>query len=147
MKARIRECYWALTTQFGLNPKQTLRGLRALPSFVSDYRKFRRSYSGPMQMMPFLHDRAAHAGDSHSEYFLQDLHVAKRVFELKPAHHVDVGSRVDGFIAHVATFRTIEVLDIRPMINDVAGIVFNQADLMDIDAPPADYCDSLSCLH
>jgi len=147
MKEKIRECYWALTTQFGLNPKQTLRGLRALPSFVSDYRKFRRSYSGQMQMMPFLHDRTELAGDGHSEYFLQDLHVAKRIFELKPAHHVDVGSRVDGFVAHVASFRTIEVLDIRPMTNDVVGIDFKQVDLMKVDDSLTEYCDSLSCLH
>ena len=29
--------------------------------------------------------------------------------------HVDIGSRLDGFVAHVASFREIEVLDIRPL--------------------------------
>jgi hypothetical protein len=60
---------------------------------------------------------------------------------------VDVGSRVDGFVAHVASFRAIEVFDIRPIVNQVEGITFRQADLMNLDTSPADYCDSLSCLH
>jgi len=33
---------------------------------------------------------------------LQDLLVARWIFDAKPQRHVDIGSRVDGFIAHVA---------------------------------------------
>jgi len=62
--------------------------------------------------------------------------------------HVDIGSRVDGFVAHVASFRKIEVFDIRPQTNNVHNIRFVQADLMgDINESLIDYCDSISCLH
>jgi hypothetical protein len=147
MRNRLKELYWAVTTQFGVQPTLTLRALRALPWFVSDFWKFRKNYSGPMQLMPFLHDRQEQGGDIRSEYFLQDLNVAKRIFERNPLKHVDVGSRVDGFVAHIASFRKIEIIDIRPILGEVAGIEFTQADLMNIETSPSDYCDSLSCLH
>ena len=73
--------------------------------------------------------------------------MARRIHERQPERHVDIGSRVDGFVAHVAAFRPIEVLDIRPMDAGVPNITFRQADLM--SPPPAmlEYTDLLSCLH
>ena len=62
--------------------------------------------------------------------------------------HVDVGSRVDGFVAHVAAFRPIQVVDIRRLSNTVPNVTFLQADFMSTlpDSLVA-CCDSLSCLH
>jgi len=54
---------------------------------------------------------------------------------------------VDGFVAHVASFREIEVFDIRPITTKVPGATFIQADLMNPVEGMAGYCDSLSCLH
>lgn len=85
-------------------------------------------------------------GATKSEYFWQDLLVARWIFSASPLRHVDVGSRVDGFVAHIASFREIEVFDVRPISTSIPGIVFKQADLMQ-PALPAEYCDSLSCLH
>jgi SAM-dependent methyltransferase len=74
--------------------------------------------------------------------------VARRIYFNKPILHVDVGSRVAGFVSHVASFRPIEVLDIRRITSKVADIKFTQCDLMnDIPNELVDYCDSLSCLH
>jgi hypothetical protein len=75
------------------------------------------------------------------------LLVARKVFERSPSHHVDVGSRLDGFVAHVASYRSIEVLDIRPVTKKVHNIVFHQFDLMNPDGKFEACCDSLSCLH
>lgn len=59
-----------------------------------------------------------------------------------------MGSRVDGFVAHIASFRNIEVFDIRPLTSTVARIQFSQADLMkEIPVEKRGSCDSLSCLH
>jgi SAM-dependent methyltransferase len=124
-----------------------LGAIRAFPSFVSDYRKFRSGYSGAMQVMPYLHDKTAPAGETNSEYFVQDLFVARRIYDRNPAKHVDVGSRIDGFVAHVASFRTIEVIDIRAIKAEIPGILFRQADLTNIDHSQVACCDSLSCLH
>jgi len=73
--------------------------------------------------------------------------VARRIYQRNPKKHVDVGSRVDGFVAHVAVFREIEVFDRRPIKSEVQNIIFRQDDLMDPVSDLVDYCDSLSCLH
>ncbi|UWU16177.1 DUF268 domain-containing protein [Rhizobium sullae] len=66
--------------------------------------------------------------------------------ERKPERHIDVGSRIDGFVAHVASFREIEVFDFQPLpLKAHPNIVFTQADLMN-DAG-TEITDSLSCLH
>lgn len=101
--------------------------------------------------MPCLYDRHEEGGATKSEYFWQDLLVARLIHEAKPIRHVDVGSRVDGFVAHVASFREIEVFDVRLITTVVPGVIFRQADLMQPPAIPGvaedGCCDSLSCLH
>lgn len=61
---------------------------------------------------------------------------------------MDIGSRVDGFVAHVAVFRSIEVCDIRPLKSEVPNVLFVQFDAMR-GAPPSlsGKFDSVSCLH
>jgi hypothetical protein len=93
-----------------------------------------------------LSDYSDSAGSAKGHYFHQDLLVANFIFEDKPKRHIDIGSRVDGFVGHVASFREIEVVDIRPLReSEHKNIKFKQADLM---VPQAiGETDSLSCLH
>ena len=128
-----------------------MRSLRGLPVYLRDWAVFRRGYAGNIKFMPCLHDRYEEGGATNSEYFWQDLLVARAIHAAKPVKHVDIGSRVDGFVAHVASFREIEVFDVRPISTIVPGVVFYQADLMNPASLPAavggGYSDSLSCLH
>ena len=96
---------------------------------------------------PCLNEKSGDSGEASGHYFHQDLLIANRVFVNEPEQHVDVGSRVDGFVAHVASFREIEVFDIRPLKTTIRNIVFKQADLMSDDFNLAGYCDSVSSLH
>ncbi|MDV7199733.1 DUF268 domain-containing protein [Roseovarius sp. 10] len=86
------------------------------------------------------------AGVMKGHYFHQDLLVASLIFADNPTRHIDIGSRVDGFVAHVASFRPIEILDIRDLPSSVhENIIFTQADLtQNIDLGVV---DSISCLH
>src|ERR1035437_8621698 len=79
---------------------------------------------------PCLEERNDTSGTANGPYFHQDLFVAKQIYLNKPIKHVDIGSRIDGFIAHVAVFREIELLDIRKLQSKVKNIVFKQVDLM-----------------
>ena len=127
-----------------------MRSLRGLPVYLRDWAAFRQGYAGKMKFMPCLHDRYEEGGNTNSEYFWQDLLVARAIHAAKPIKHVDIGSRVDGFVAHVASFREIEVFDVRPISTVVPGVVFRQVDLMSTASLPTTaggYCDSLSCLH
>ncbi len=86
------------------------------------------------------------AGVTSGDYFHQDLQVARSIFERQPLRHIDVGSRIDGFVAHVASFREIDVIDFRPVESSVLGINFIQADLT-LPPPVSLRSDSVSCLH
>lgn len=147
MKLALTRLYWILTTQFGIDLRVSIRSLRGLPRYVSDFFRFRTNYTGRLELLPCLHDWYEEGGTAKSEYFWQDLLVARMIFAAKPDRHVDIGSRVDGFVAHVASFREIEVFDIRPITTQIPGVTFKQADLMKPVEGMAGYCDSLSCLH
>jgi hypothetical protein len=150
VKKSLIKIHWILSNQFGLDPRRLLHSLRGLPRFVNDYWNFRKKYLGTLTFMPCLHDRYEEGGTTQSEYFWQDLLVARWIFTAKPQRHVDVGSRVDGFVAHVASFREIDVFDVRPISTQIPGVVFKQADLMRSESTLnslSGYYDSLSCLH
>lgn len=146
----VRWVYWVISTQLGFDIRRLVRSLRGVPAYCRDYRAFSRQYSGPMEWQPCLYDRYDEGGATRNEYFLQDLFVARWIHEENPVRHVDVGSRVDGFVAHVASFREIEVLDVRNITAKIPGVTFRQVDFtmtnpvaMETDG----YCDSVSCLH
>ena len=93
-----------------------------------------------------LDDIQDSAGNAKGHYFHQDLLVARLIHEKNPALHLDIGSRIDGFVAHVASFRKISVLDIRNLELDIhENIEFIKSDLFSFDAVEA--FDSISCLH
>ncbi|HAL91899.1 MAG TPA: hypothetical protein DCM68_02600 [Verrucomicrobia bacterium] len=145
--------FYKASCLLGVNPLTTLRFLRGWPAFRRDWREYRRQTRGdstfpPGRMYPCLLDRFTQSGVASGAYFHQDLLVARRVRARNPVRHVDVGSRVDGLVAHIASFREIEVLDIRALASKTPGIVFKQADLTgELPGGLVDYCDSLSCLH
>lgn len=143
----VYRLYWFFSAQFGIDPRRMLNSLPGLMRYFRDLLRFRSGYSGRLEFLPCLHDWHLQGGATKSEYFQQDLFVARKIFEAMPEKHVDIGSRVDGFVAHVASFREIEVFDIRPIAATISGVKFRQEDLMSPTRGIVGYCDSLSCLH
>lgn len=143
----IARLYWLLSGQLGIDPRKMVRSAFGLPRYLRDLVRFRRGYAGRMEIMPCLHDWYADEGPTKLEYFWQDLVVARKICEARPEKHVDVGSLIAGFVAHVASFREIEVFDVRPITAQIPGVTFRQADLMQPLSGMTGYCDSLSCLH
>ena len=143
----FRRLYWFFSVQFGIDLKAMFRFFCGLPRYIRDLLRFRSGYRGRLEIMPCLHDWYEEGGMIKNEYFWQDLLVAKMIFKAKPMRHVDIGSRVDGFVSHVASFREIEVFDVRPITSRIPGVIFRQADLMKPVEGMNGYCDSLSCLH
>ena len=92
-------------------------------------------------------DRYSEAGSVAGHYFHQDLIVARDIFRRKPQRHVDVGSSLYGFVSHLASFREVEVVDIRPIPHDIPGIRFHRGDVTKPDELDVAPSDSVSCLH
>jgi hypothetical protein len=147
MKKKFSKAYWFLSTQCGIDPRRMVRSCRGIPRYVADWIRFRRNHKGRLNILPCLYDWFEEGGSTKDEYFWQDLHVARQIHLANPRKHVDIGSRIDGFVAHVASFREIEVFDIRPVVSTIPGVIFRQADLMNPSESQLEYCDSLSCLH
>ncbi len=135
---------------FGFDPKQCIRSVPAVLRYFRERRQFKDA-SGPefewADELPMLSERNADSGDL-SAYFHQDLTVARWIHKANPRRHIDVGSRIDGFVGHLAVFREVDVIDIRPQPGRVPNVKFHALDLM---APLAnewrETTDSLSCLH
>jgi SAM-dependent methyltransferase len=120
--------------------------------YLHDFEKFielskNLNLIGTMLSFPILTDKDFPSGSMSGQYFHTDLLVAQKIFKKNPRKLVDVGSRQDGFVAHVASFREIEVFDIRPQLAKVENVTFRQADLMRADKSVEGYCDAVSSLH
>lgn len=152
LRAWAIRLHWIFAEQIGVDALRFGKAIRGLPAYLSNLTKFKNLYRGPLSLTPCFGDSHVNAGAEHSEYFWQDLLVAREIAGRQPVRHVDVGSRLDGFVAHVASYREIEVIDIRPISKSIPGVTFVQADVMSDLATATysargGYCDSASCLH
>ena len=138
----------------GFNPTVFINFFRGLPFFIRDMVLLKKQLKqrnntdfNILTFYPMMGDRYSLSGSMSGQYFHQDLLVAKRVYANNPKKHIDIGSRIDGFVAHVAVFREIEVFDIRAQTSNVHNITFKQADLMKLPDSLRKYTDSVSSLH
>jgi hypothetical protein len=99
------------------------------------------------RLIPCYEDKKDNAGALGVHYFYQDLYVAQRIHQNNPQRHIDIGSSIAGFVAHVASFREIEVYDIRPLNNPITNVKFKQYDIMQFKEEEKECTDSISCLH
>ncbi len=138
----------------GIDPLKAINTFKGLPVYISDYRKLKKQARNSNNLFqladftPCLDDKFVESGILEKHYFHQDLLIARRININKPGKHVDVGSRIDGFVAHVASYREIEVFDIRPLERKIPNIKFVQVDFAkEIEQELKNYTDSISCLH
>jgi hypothetical protein len=137
----------------GFSPRVLLQSLKGTPAFVKSLRQYQRMNSRPSfrvalrDMFPILTDSGDGAGVVGGHYFHQDLWAARKIFERSPTRHIDVGSRIDGFIAHLLVFIPVTVVDIRPLESSIKGLTFLQDDATDLSGLPNDSVDSISSLH
>ncbi len=91
-------------------------------------------------------DKYMKAGNLNS-YFWQDLWAAKKIYQNAPKEHFDIGSRIDGFIAHILSFGTkVNLIDIRPLKVTIDNLTFTCADATNLDTIEDDSIESLSAL-
>jgi len=141
--------------QIGIDARRAITeigGRRYLRADRREYEKQRQSSSSPADF-PIsknhfvFEDRKNEAGVATGHYFHQDLTVAREIFRRNPERHIDVGSSIYGFVSHVASFREIDVLDVRPLEVQIPGINFIRADVMKVQDSLKESTDSISCLH
>jgi hypothetical protein len=154
MKSLFRRIH-ATMAQLGVDPLRWI-SLRYLPAFVRDIKAYRASANlegaeFPLlwrNLFPILTDKQDKAGDTRSHYFQMDLWMARRVVQAAPSMHMDIGSRLDGFVAHLlAAGLPVTVVDIRPLDDAPAGLSVLQADATKLSSVADASVTSLSSLH
>lgn len=145
VRSRVGRLLFILLGKGHKKPAKTPNQIR----FTEDLERFTEAGGQVTSVWPIISDFDDNAsGVLPGHYFNQDLLVASLIHKSRPRRHIDVGSSFAGFVAHVASFRAIEVLDIRPMdAVDHPQISFLQKDLAVSDPSFRGITDSLSCLH
>ncbi|RZU41358.1 DUF268 domain-containing protein [Edaphobacter modestus] len=124
-----------------------------MPSFLIDLYKYRAMNTSStfrlnfLDMFPILSDRKDNAGVASGHYFHQDLWAARKIFERHPSQHIDIGSRLDGFVAHLLVFMPVTVVDIRRLESNLTGLRFLQDDATELSSMADNSVDSISTLH
>ena len=148
MKQKLKKIikpFVSALVNLGFDPRKFL-SYKFYPKFKKDKSEWLNQGGLITHSYMILSDYTDNAGISKGHYFHQDLLVAKFINEYNPKRHIDIASRVDGFVAHVASYREIEVIDIRPLEKSVhENIKYHQADLT--NSQDLGKTDSLSCLH
>ncbi len=92
-------------------------------------------------------DKYMAAGTPSSHYFAQDIWGGRKIYKNKPAKHYDIGSRLDGFIAHLLAFREVYYIDIRPLPFEIPHLHFIQGDATKLEQFNDNSIESLSSFH
>jgi len=147
----LRYIYYKLI-HYGFDARQFFSSIKTPTWFYRDLQnlKIQKDQDTTFEiskLYPIYNDRHAQGGVMNGAYFHQDLYVARKIFESNPINHLDIGSRTDGFIAHVASFRKIEIIDIRDINSKVKNINFRKADLMQLPEDLVDSFNSISSLN
>lgn len=146
--------YWPyefLTRSF-FDPLGILNKLRAAPYFVRNAARYNRGNPERSFRLRFRdlwyrsYDRFSAAGALPHHYFYQDLWAAQWLFDAGVSEHVDVASRLDGFIAHLLLFCRVTYVDIRPIAVDWTNFDFRAGAITNMPFA-GDSVSSLSSLH
>ena len=137
------------------DPIVVFRRFQESPKYVANLVRYAGAHRGRADafkiriryLYPVLGDRHATAGQASGHYFHQDIWAARHIYTQAPERHVDVGSSVAGFVAHLLSFREVEYVDLRPLKTNVTGLHFRQGDLLSGLPYEDGSLESLSCLH
>jgi len=137
---------------FGIDLLQLAYAVYSLPKFLLDLLRYvlLKSRKERLAMiMPVLGENLKPSASLDRHYFVQDIICAELVIKNFDKTHLDVGSRVDGFISKVALHCQLDVLDIRPLKLPLLNVTFKVGDLMSstfLSSFERRY-NSVSCLH
>jgi len=137
----------------GINPKKIFYSLIGIPKFLKDatwFFKNRRNLANQnfrLSFFPVLGENLNNSASLDKAYFFQDQWAARRVYDKNPTNHADIGSRIDGFVGNLLTFRKVKVFDIRPLDCKIHNLEFIEKDFMKSAEHYYNSFDSVSCLH
>jgi hypothetical protein len=134
--------------QLGFDPIQLVRGVRGIPRYLITLMNFLvMKPVGKIKIAPIFSDFYEQAGSAKGHYFWQDLITAQWIYSNAPMRHLDVGSRIDGFVSHLLCFRDVEILDVRHLETTIPGLKVLLGNAQEELISKHGKFDSVSSLH
>ncbi len=158
----LKSIFIYLLKYFGINPIAPIQNLIGTPKYLMNlsklylqikkssgkYSKFPSAvkFSKPL---PEIYDPQKESGSASGHYYHQDLLVANKIFKKSPEIHLDIASRIDGFVSHLLSFeQKLLIGDIRPLDIKNENCDFIQINLLDEnECSKLKKFKSISCLH
>jgi SAM-dependent methyltransferase len=121
--------------------------VRSYPSYLRDRKAYEGLSGEPLLRTldnPQLFDRTE-TTPTDPHYTHQDAWAAKAIYDARPAHHVDVGSRIS-FVVGLTPFVPVTFVDLRPLEVEIPRLDVRAGTVLDLPFPDRSV-ESLSCLH
>ena len=126
---------------------------RGIPYFIRTIFEYRQQQTSKSSfnitirsLQPVLHERFEEAGTARGHYFWQDLWAFEYLQAKTISKIVDVGSRIDGYIAHLLPTTEVTYIDVRKIPKFHPNFFPRKGSILDL--PFADRSvRNVSCLH
>ncbi len=120
----------------------------AYADFIKNWKQYKRKGGNPSfrYIYPYLNLTPHDIQSGGGQYFYQDIWALKKLSELKPAMHYDIGSRYDGFTGQATAICPVTSIDIRPPSFTLPGLHFLKGDILQLPFE-SNTISTLSCLH
>lgn len=120
------------------------------------YRQNKKIYIAMNKRPNFMYHRSLakpcytdryHSAGRLGAYFWQDLWAAQHLCKDNVKKHYDIGSRIDGFIAHVSSFiPEVVLIDVRPLNKKIPNVTFECMDATKLENMEDNSISSISSL-
>ncbi len=136
-----------------VNSRQILRAFRNVfryPRFLTEALRYSQMEGAePLRVVdlwPCLGDADPSTQSGGGQYFYQDIWALRKLAARTPRFHVDVGSRVDGFVGQATAITKGIFVDIRPVGYQLPDLIVVAGSLLALPFANKSI-PSLSCLH
>ena len=125
-----------------------LNNIRLYAKYLHDLSRFKK-LSGVVhidQIAPSFDDWTINSQTGGGHYFYQDIWALRKIKEISPSLHFDVGSRYDGFVGQASAFVKIIAIDIRPIHFSLSNFSFLRSNILQLPFKSGSVF-SISSLH
>ncbi|HEX8994092.1 MAG TPA: DUF268 domain-containing protein [Candidatus Paceibacterota bacterium] len=125
-----------VTARIYRNKYGALTKTKLLFGFFSDFRSFRaintnEKAPAPLDLLhPRIFDKTS-VTNVGVVYFYQDTWCARKVFDARPGHHYDIGSKVE-LVGILSQFTPTTMIDIRPINLSLEGLAFVAGNILSL---------------
>jgi SAM-dependent methyltransferase len=130
----VRNTYFLLKTIGNFFKFQPLLLIRQFAWFFNQLRNLNKLGKNEqfktVEYFPCLFDNLSYT-PLEPTYFFQDSWAAKHIFDMKPAHHYDIGSSAKT-IGILSQFTPITMIDIRPIELELPNLFFKKGSILEL---------------